>query len=263
MNYAIGQLLRRLTEVANADRDPEFHARLSVLDIGDRLYLDYFGSPFDESYDELCKTIILPDVASRLESLSLRSPADVGSNGTRNWDISALVNYQIPFPNLRSFAIEQNAPGAHNRIIVGADYEEAGVLGRLLNMAPSLETLIVPSAPDETFFAPGRRPLRFLSVDAGYDSQNFICNLAGSSCFFQMETLEFGEYNETYLDDFPRGCTPFDDYRRLFKSEVFSRLRTFVWRNPVCSEEEIAELRSLRPKGELQIQIVRFSARYV
>jgi hypothetical protein len=164
---------------------------------------------------------------------------------------------------LRSFFVEQNGPGSHNRVIVAADYDEAGVLGRLLRKTPSLEALTVPSAPDATFFALESHPLRFLSVDAGYDTQGFIRNLADSSCFPRLETLEFGEFYEMYLDDFPSGCTPFDDYRRLFKSETFSTVRLFVWRNPVCSEAEIEELRSLRRERDLQIKIVQFSSRYV
>ncbi|HKQ91756.1 MAG TPA: hypothetical protein VJZ77_13780 [Blastocatellia bacterium] len=263
MHYAVEKLQRRLTDAADPDRAPLGHARLSALEVGERLYLDFCGSPFDEPYHELCQTLILPDVAFRLGSLSLRAPADEASNGTRNWNLTPLVEAQVLFPNLRSFSVEQNSPGDHNRIIVAADYDEDGVIGRLLCKAPSLEALTVPTAPDRTFFALERRLLRFLNVDAGYDAQGFIRNIADSSCFPRLETLEFGEFNETYLDDFPSGCTPFDDYRRLFKSKAFSTVRLFVWRNPVCSEAEIEELRSLRPKSDLQIQIVQFSSRYV
>jgi len=263
MNYAVEQLQRRLTDAEDPNRAPWFHARLSAQEIGERLHLDFCGSPFDEPYYQLCQTVILPDVAFRLGSLSLRSPADDGTNGTRNWDLEPLVEAQTSFPNLRSFFVEQNGPGDHNRVIVAAEYHEAGVIGRLLRKAPSLEALTVPTAPDATFFAVEDHPLRFLSVDAGYDTQGFIRNLADSSCFSQLETLEFGEFNETYLDDFPSGCTPFDDYRRLFRSEAFGAVRVFVWRNPICSEAEIKELRSLQPKRDLQIQIVQFSSRYV
>jgi hypothetical protein len=263
MNDAIEQLQRRLADYVNQSQHPEFCAQLSVLAVGEWLYLDFYGSPFDEPYEDLCNTLILPEVAFKLGSLSFRSPTDEGANGTRNWDLSLLVEAQVSFPNLRSFSIEQNEPGAHNRVIVAAVYEEAGVLGRLLRKAPSLDSLIVPSAPDVTFFELERHPLRFLSVDAGYDTQGFIGNLADSSCFPQLQRLEFGEFNETYLDDFPAGCTPFDDYRRLFTSAAFATVRAFVWRNPVCSDTEIAELRSLRPKSELQIQIVQFLSRYV
>lgn len=263
MNYAIEQLQRRLKDTADPDRAPWLHARLTALEVGERLYLDFCGSPFDEPYHDLCLTLILPDVALRLGSLSLRSPVDEGANGTRNWNLEPLVEAQVSFPNLRSLSVEQYAPGGHNRVIVAADYDEAGVLGRLLHKAPSLEVLTVPTAPDAAFFALESHPLRFLSVDAGYDTQGFIRNLADSSGFTWLETLEFGEFNETYLDDFPSGCTPFDDYRRLFKSKAFATVRTFVWRNTVCSEAEIEELRSLRPERNLQIKIVQFSSRYV
>jgi hypothetical protein len=200
---------------------------------------------------------------SVIGSLFLRSHSDLGINGTRNWDLWLLVHGDVVFPNLRSFSVEQSKPGDHNRVIVADNYDEAGVLGRLLCKAPALEKLTVPSAPDSSFFELKSHPLRYLNVDASYDTQGFIGNLAASSCFPNLTAFEFGEFNETYLDDFPASCTPFDDYRHLFVSEAFSRVKMFVWRNPVCSESEMMELRSLRSKGGLQIKIVQFSSRYL
>ena len=262
MINAIEKLQNKVSELADPDIDPEFHARVSVLQVGGHLHIDFRGSPFDEPFNELCATLVRPEVATVLGSLSLRSP-DESSNGTCNWDLALLVDAESSFPNLRSFSVAKNEPGNQNRVIIGADYDEDGVLGRLLHKSPSLNTLIVPSAPDATFFSMKHPSLHYLSVDSGYDTQNFIGNLADNSCFPELRALEFGEFNETYLDDFPNGCTPFEDYRRLFTSPHFASVRYFVWRNPVCSEEQIAVLRSLRPKRDLQIQIVRFSAWYV
>jgi hypothetical protein len=222
------------------------------------------GPPFEESYQELCATLAKAEAASVLGSLSLRSSADEGSNGTRNWDLSSLVEPARSFPSLRSFSVEQNGPGDHNRIVIGDTYYEAGVLGKLMRKAPSLDALTVPSAPDATFFTlNNHHPLRLLSVNSGYDTQGFIGNLANSSCFPGLRALEFGEYNETYMEDFTVRCTPFEDYRRLFRSQSFAQAKSFVWRNPICSEAEIAELRSLRPNKDLIIKIVQFSQRYV
>jgi hypothetical protein len=100
-------------------------------------------------------------------------------------------------------------------------------------------------------------------VDSGYDTQNFIENLAASSSFPNLGRLEFGEYNETYMDDFASHCTPKEDYRRLFTSPAFGSVRFFRWRNPVFSREEIAELRALCPQKGLQFQVIRSSAEYL
>lgn len=194
-------------------------------------------------------------MANRLASLVLRTP-DKGANGTCNWDLAAFVDQAPAFPRLQTCIVAQNAPGDHNRQIIARVYTEDGVLGRLLHKAPHLQTLIVPSAPHATFFADRHAHLRMLSVDAGYDTQQFIQNLATYACFPALRTLEFGEFNETYLDDFPQGCTPFAAYQRLFMVAHFASVRSFVWRNPVCTAAEIAELRSIRTPSALQLTVI-------
>jgi hypothetical protein len=259
MNYTIEQLQRRFADSVDPEVDVKPNPRLSVLEVAGRLHLDFWGSPLGEPYDDLCASLAQSDVASVLSSISLHSPLDEGINGTREWRLSWLAYADVLFPNLRSFSVEQNGPGGHNRVVA----EDAGALRHLLRKAPMLEELTVPSAPDRSFFELESHPLHFLNVDAGYDTQGFITNLASSSCFPRLNELEFGEYNETYADDFPVGCTPFDDYRRLFASKAFASVKSFVWRNPICSESELMELRSLRPGRTLQIKIVQFSSRYI
>ncbi|NUP08829.1 MAG: hypothetical protein HOW73_22510 [Polyangiaceae bacterium] len=240
--------------------DPTLYPRLSVVETAGMLHVDFYGAPFDTPFERLCTILSDAAVAGSLATLTLRSP-DEGGNGTCNWDLTPLVDKASAFPKLEHFSIQQNQPGDHNRIIVARSYDEEGVLGRLLSKAPVLDAVIVPSAPDESFFRVQNHPLRFLSVDAGYDTQSFIANLAKSASFPKLESLEFGEYAETYVDGFPEGCTPIEDYRQLFRSRVFARLRAFTWRNPVCSADEIAELRAIVP--DLQFRVVRFSAEYL
>jgi hypothetical protein len=157
--------------------------------------------------------------------------------------------------------MQQNKPGDHNRAIVGRDYDEEGALGRLLAKAEALQELTVPSAPSANFFEVGSRPMRFLNVDAGYATNGFIRNLASSSAFRDLYSLEWGEYNQTYMDDFRANCTPLEDYRMLFASEAFRSVKRFVWRNPVCSLDEVAELKKLT--ADLQLLVIRTSADYV
>jgi hypothetical protein len=132
------------------------------------------------------------------------------------------------------------------------------VLARILAKAPVLKVLVTPSAPNAAFFQVGPCAIEHLSVDTGYDHQGFIANLARSSYFPMLKSFEFGEYHETYMDDFSAHLTPFADYRQLFASAVFAPVRVFQWRNPACSPEEMAEIKSLK-RGR-QVLVVRWSA---
>jgi len=253
-------LLRLARELAapTTPGEPSSRPRLSIVRTGDLLHVDFYGSPFEEAFETVCTALCDDEVAPVLASVSLRCP-DQGMNGTCSFGLEALVNRRSSFPALQSLSLQQNTPETHNRIVIG-EYEEGGVLGTLLKAAPALESLVAPSAPDRSFFELPNQALRYLNVDSGYDTQNFIAHLAESSSFPKLEHLEFGEYNETYMDDFASHCTPKDDYRRLFTSPAFGSVRFFRWRNPVFSREEIAELRALCPQKGLQFQVVRCSA---
>jgi hypothetical protein len=238
-----------------------------ALDIAPRLWLgragesflvDFFGDPSEDAYCELVAALTDPEVASHVATLSLRGP-DAGANGTRNWDLTPLV--AATFPRLMTLAIEGTLVGAHNRTIVASIYEEDGVLAALLANMPALESLQVPSAPNAAFFKVGERPLRWLSVDTGYDHQDFICNLATSSCFPRLRALAFGEYAETYMDDFADHVTPLADYVALFASPVARQLHAFTWRNPALADDQIALLVTRCPG--LTVQVVRTSSSYV
>ena len=257
----LDELLAKVHELAEPDLG-EDNARVSILDFGSSIHIDFHGSPFEEAYHCLCDAIIDERVSGKLASLRLSSPMDEGANGTRNWDLSPLLKAG-EFPALRVLKIEQNVPESHNRVIVGSIYDEEGVLGALLHKSPRLESLVVPSAPDISFFEIKHQWLRFLSVDAGYDTQNFIQNLADSQSFPSLRHLEFGEYNETYMEDFLDSCTSYADYTKLFKSEAFRAVRNFTLRNPQLTEASIAELRAMRPSTHLTFQIVRWSSSYI
>jgi len=242
------------------DTPTAFLNRLTVTAIGQRFDLDFYGDAFGDCFILLLDVLSRPDIAPHIRSIILRGP-DEGANGTRNWDLEPLLATDAMFGGMESLAIQQNRPEDHNRTIVGQDYEEDGVLGRLLAKTASLRELTVPSAPAANFFQLGPRPLRFLSVDSGFDTQSFIRNLAHSSAFADLKSLEFGEYNETHIDDFRANCTPLDDYYLLFRSAAFATVKRFVWRNPVCSTDEIVKLKNLRP--DLQMLVIRSSAEYV
>jgi hypothetical protein len=236
-----------------------FVNRLAVTPVNDVFDIDFYGDAFGKAYMDLLDTLARPHIAPLIRSVILRGP-DEGANGTHNWNLEPLLATDATFARLETFAVQQNTPVDHNRAVIGRAYHEDGVLGRLLAKAETLQELTVPSAPAANFFEAGQRPVRFLNVDAGYATQSFIRNLAASSAFRDLSSLEWGEYNETYMDDFRANCTPLEDYRALFGSKAFSNVKRFVWRNPVCSPQEIAELKQLR--ADLQLLIVRTSAEY-
>lgn len=252
-------LRQRIADLADEEMPVDYLSRLTVIQTADVFHLDFYGDCFEDSYEDLLTTLARTDLAAGLRSLILRGP-DEGANGTKNWDLQPLLNLESAFPELETFAIQLNQPGDHNRSIIGADFEEAGVLAQLLSKSTRLQELTVPSAPDAEFFRVGERPLRSLSVDAGYDTQGFISNLASSSCFPALRNLEWGEYHETCVDDYLSNCTPLEDYRALFQSKAFATVNRFVWRNPVCTDDEIKELKALKP--DLQLLVVRFSSDY-
>ncbi len=258
--HRLAELQCQMVQNADADAPPELIERLGITEIGDQLHIDFYGDPLGETFPPVLAAIASPEVSAQVASLNLRGP-DEGANGTRNWDLSPLVCGQAMFPRLREVSIEQTKPGDHNRTIVAASYDEDGVLTNLLTRAPGLISLITPSAPNADFFMTGNRPLNYLNVDAGYDHQGFIRNLACSSCFPGLKCLEFGEYDEKSMDDYAALCTPFADYQELFKSPAFASVGRFVWRNPACSNEKISGLLKLRPG--IQLLVVRTSAEYI
>ncbi len=256
----LDSLRRRIVEGNDPDMPFEYVQRLAVTQTGETFNLEFYGDPFEEAYLDLLNTVASEEVSPFIRSLFLAGP-DEGANGTQHWDIEPLVATDAEFSRLESFSIRRNQPADHNRPIVGSGIEEGGLLARLLAKSPQLQELTVPSAPNEAFFSGGDHPIRSLAVDAGYDTQGFIGNFAASSCFPELRSLEWGEFNETYRDDYLTSCTSLDDYRALFRSSAFRFVSHFVWRNPICTQDEISGLKKQRP--DLQFLIVHFTDHYV
>jgi hypothetical protein len=229
--------------------------RLWVGRAGAHLAVDFYGDPAEEAFSDLLEALKDGRVAPHLRALTLRSP-DVGMNGTRSFQLGSLTS--ATFPVLSSLKVERNHPEAHNRGVIGDVDGEFGVLGELLARCPSLLSLEVPSAPDASFFTVAHHPLHRLSVDAGYDHQGFLQNLARSTCFPKLEVLEFGEYEETYMDDFASRVTPDADYEMLFASPVMRQLTALTLRNPRFPE---AMLTNVQRPG-LQLKLVRTRYEY-
>lgn len=220
------------------------------------MHLDFYGDHYGEAFVDLLDALQDESLANSVRSLIIRGP-DTGANGTRNWDLSSLANSPVSFSRLTHLSIERTKPTDHNRSIVAPIYEEEGLLGKLLAKALQLLVIETPSTPNEEFFRLQNHPLECLSVDTGYDHQGFVANLARSSCFPNLRFFEFGEYQETYMDDFSTHVTPIQDYRTLLQSSAFASVRYFRWFNPVCTPAELAELRAMRK--DCQISVLRWT----
>lgn len=181
--------------------------------------------------------------ADEIYSLEL-SAADHGANGTKTWDLSELIEGKHFFTHLKIFHIEKNSPDFHNKIIVTNkdDYEENGVLGTLLTKAPNLRELSAPSAPNGSFFTRDYHPLENLEIQAGYDTHHFILLLAQSKCFKNLRKLSFQDYSETYVEEYQKECTPFEEYFALFHSEELPNIQEIMLINTLLSDAEKKEL---------------------
>jgi hypothetical protein len=252
--------LRRDIHLLNKpDLAPEQIQRLHFLELGGLFHVEFYGEAGGEGFDLFATGISNQDVAPAIASIRISGP-DEGINGTRGWAVSLLAAAAVPFANLRYLHVQQMLPTDHNRTIIG-DYEECGIIADIAAKAPVLTALTVPSAPSREFFGVGLQHLAYLNVDAGYDTQDFILNLSQSAGFPNLTCLEWGEYCESYMDDWRDRCTPFDHYKALFGSEAFRPVKRFVFRNPACSDAELAELKAMRPS--LQMMVVRSTGEYV
>lgn len=191
-------------------------------------------------------------VARALVSLTFDCP-DMGANGVCNWDLTEFADGDVAYPLLRHLRIARNTPDRHNRCIVARAYEEGGVLGRIANKAPQLESLETPSAPSANFFEVELNNLTHLRVDAGFDTNDFVRMLARASFPPKLRGFEWGDYAERYVDDWLSKTTPFEDMEALVRCEGFGQIKAFSLRNTPYAVEELKQLKALRPGLSIRV----------
>jgi hypothetical protein len=238
-----------------------WHHRLLVKERQGLIDVEYRGEYqlwFDDSpavliLNDLCELFTTPAVAPHLNSFTFRTAAALAANGTYDFNIDPLVRGNVRFPNLTRFILDQGE-GEHGYKILtspasGDNWNEAGVLARLIANAPRLVELASPSPPNADFFRGRHHPLRQLDIDAGFDHSQFIRRLAGCQRFPELERLTFTDYRQTYMTDWQTSVTPFEDYERLFRSPVLAGLRTVSLRSVSLTPQQIGQLRSIRRQG--------------
>ena len=111
---------------------------------------------------------------------------------------------------------------------------------------PKLRSLTVPSAPDKSFFEIGPLKLTELIVQAGYDRQNFIENLAESNNFPDLRFLDYSDYR--YVFSHMAGTeTPFESYKKLFLSPLFQQehLHVFWLRDSILTNPQLSAIMTI------------------
>lgn len=259
MPHPLDQLRIRIESLNDHETPFANLQRVSLVHIGGFCHVEYYGYCQGEGYHDFCETVNLPEVRGRLLSVRIHGQ-DEGANGTRNWDLSAFAEGMQSYSHLQTFSVALNQPADHNRTVIGADYEEGGIIARIVAKCPCLQYLTVPSAPSPDFFDVSLPDLRLLSIDAGYNPQNFLKHFAESSGFPNLNTFEWGEYSETYVEGWETQCSPYADYAALLQSPAFANVARFVLRQPHLAREEVDELLKLRPG--LQFMLVQFAQEY-
>lgn len=211
------------------DYNPHEHKVTVLSQPGNQRLEVHYHTVYHNDYLQILEFLQTAKIAPLLAKISFSSE-DEGINGTQYWDLKGLLEGDGKFENLEVFALPMNGSDNHNRIIVTLDdsYDENGGLGLLLDKCPQLQSLSVPSAPNEAFFARAAHGLKLLHVQSGYAHQDFIINLSQSTCFSTLASLTFRDYVETYMSDYKELCTPYAAYERLMEASALPALRQIV-----------------------------------
>ena len=201
------------------------------------------------------------EIANRICSLRFDGD-DEGANGTQSWLFQRLINSDVVFPNLKSFSVRLTKPGDHNTCIIeGApgDFDESGSIAKLVAKMPNLRNLEVPSAPDKSFFEMGSLPLWSLTVQAGYDHQNFIDNMAESDCFPHLHALDYSDY-QTVFTEMAGTETQFASYKKLFESKLFAEHPHFQFklRYSILTRQQLSALMTIKNDHRARSRDVQF-----
>nr|WP_315847207.1 hypothetical protein [uncultured Achromobacter sp.] len=234
---------------------------LTIAPLHGGLHVEYFGGNWDEPFEWTLECLARQEVADTLVSLAFTGP-DEGANGTREWEFTPLLDSAVHFPRLRFLSIRPTAPEDHNTSMIvraGSIMEEGGDIARFAAKAPYLSDLVVPNAPDATFFQVPLPQLSMLRIGGGSDTQDFIDNLAASGNLPALGLLDFTESSElqfSWARSRPEtAVTPFAAYERLFASAALDPVHSLRLRNTCLSLEQLQALRAMRPS--LQFMVIQ------
>jgi len=237
-----------------------YSPRISFSKIGDFYEIIFYGEGYDDDFNVHSSNLeseefnfgfcalqdFLIEHPDQVVSLIFNGP-DEGANGTKSWDFNRLINSNIVFNNLKIFKVALTELGDHNQSVIGEYDEEDGMIAKLVAKMPALKILQLPSAPNEDFFKLPELEIYSLSIQAGFDHQNFIENLSLSKNLPQLKSIDYTEPFDYFGDMDEEEFTSFDSFKKLFQSEVFSYDHFhFTLRENRLTEEQLFELQKIR-----------------
>lgn len=238
----------------------EYSPKISFSKIGEFYEILFYGEGYDDdftihsskfepeefNYGFCAFQDFLIENSSHIISLIFNGP-DAGANGTRNWNFNRLINSDIVFENLESFKVPLTEVGDHNQSVIGEYDEENGMIAKLVAKMPKLKTLELPSAPNEDFFNLPKLNINHLSIQAGYDHQNFIENLSKSKNLTMLKSLDYTEPFDHFGDMDEEEFTSFENFSKLFESELFLYQDFYLkLRENRLTKEQLEKLKEIR-----------------
>lgn len=254
-------LQTKISEYHNSEQSIEYLPRISFTKINDLYEINFYGEGYDDDFS-IPTSMFEPDSYNfgfcALQEFMIENPGkivsvnftgpDSGANGTRNWNFNRLINSDVTFKNLLQFKVALTDIGDHNQSTIGEDYDENGMIAKLVSKMPGLEVLVIPSAPDKSFFEIDNLSIKNLVVQAGYDHQNFIANLSQSNNLRKLRSLDYTDVLDYFGDMDENGKTSFTAYKQLFQSELFSNYEHFHFklRDSRLTNEQLVELQETK-----------------
>ena len=258
----INELLKLQQDIFNYHNTEEYpysldySPQVSFFPIGDMISIYYHGPGYDD--DPTIKAIDLDEdynygfcalldfltnqeYADKIISLTFDS-YDEGANGVNEWNFGRLTASDVIFPYLEEFKVRLTNLGDHN--ISAINYlEEDGTIAKLAMKMPKLKKLVVPAAPDSSFFEIAHNELQSMVVQAGTDSQNFLENLVESDRFPSLYSLDYAEPLNQFDDLTDKDYTSKDTFVKLFNSKAFSHKHFhFKLRNAILTKDQLFEI---------------------
>lgn len=229
---------------------PDDCARLTAVDLGGVLAVDYYGDDHD-GWAEALAVLAQPGVAAHIAQLRIAGP-DQGANGLKTWDFKALLAAAPRFDKLSDLQIAISDPGDHNQAVVEDDQ-----LPALLALMPALRKLVLPQAPEPEFFDLDLPQLIAVRTGGDFRTRGFIGHLADARRLPSLRFVDFTDSLAPFLstEEQPAdwSSTPFEDYERLLRSPVMERCWGLRLRNTTLSEAQYQTLQALRPGCQFSV----------
>lgn len=236
----------------------EYSPRISFSRIGALYEIVFYGEGYDDdskihssefepkylNYGFCALLDFLIANPKQFVSLIFTGP-DEGANGTKNWDFSRLTHSQVIFENLEIFKVALTDVGDHNQSIIGKQYDEDGMIAKLLAKMPQLQTLVLPSAPNQDFFTLPKLKINSLVIQAGYDPQNFIENLAQADILPNLKSLDYAEPYDHFGDRCEDEFTSFEAFEKLFNKLISYKHFHFKLRENRLTQTQLEVLQKI------------------